>query len=85
MTATEFRETIFRLGLSQRDVAWIFGVHPMTAWRWGKSGLSGPEAIVLRLLTAGKLTPSDVNAARVEEMRARRAAAIQPSGARPTA
>jgi hypothetical protein len=67
MTPTQFREAISHLGLSQVGAAHLFGVNPVTARRWAKSGLSGTATILLRLMLAGKISERDVRRTVVEE------------------
>ena len=66
MTAKQFRATIERLGLSQTRAAALVGADPRTGRRWALDERAVPEcvAILLRLLTAGKITIKDIEAAR---------------------
>lgn len=43
ITGGEIAEIRNELGLTQEELAWIFGVHPQTVSRWER-GESGPEA-----------------------------------------
>jgi hypothetical protein len=64
MTATQYRNALSRLGLSQVGAARLFGVNDVTSRRWAKDGVSGTVAILLRLMVAGKVTIEDVQKAR---------------------
>lgn len=63
MTANQFRAALARLELSQLGAARLFRVGERTARRWAEDGVSGPVAIMLRLMLAGKLTAKDIEAA----------------------
>lgn len=60
MTANQFRTLLGRLELSQLGAARLLRVGDRTARRWAESGITGPAAIVLRLLAAGKITVKDI-------------------------
>lgn len=65
MTAKQFQSAINRLGLSQVGAARLFGSDPRTARRWalGERSIPEPIAILLRLMLAGKITATDIEAA----------------------
>jgi len=60
---TSWSETswMFRLhGL----VARLCHIHPVTAWRWGSTGVpDGPAAVLIRLLAAGKVSARTIEQA----------------------
>jgi hypothetical protein len=64
MTANQFRTALDRLKLSQLGAARLFKVGDRTARRWAEDGTTGPVAILLHLLVAGKITVEDVQNAR---------------------
>lgn len=64
MTANQYRAALKKLELSQVGAARLFGVNDVTSRRWAKDGVSGTVAILLRLMTAGKVSIADVEAAR---------------------
>lgn len=63
MTHTEFRGALDRLGLSQIRAAKLFGVtdRASRSWALGENKIPQSVAILLRLLTAGKITLLDLN------------------------
>lgn len=67
MTPKQFQAAIDRLGLSQVGAAKLVGADPRTARRWASGERSVPEpvAILLRLMLAGKITASDIEAAKL--------------------
>lgn len=66
MTANQFRTALDRLGLSQLGAARLFGADGRTARRWalGERSIPPTVAILLRLLSAGKITTDDIDSAR---------------------
>jgi DNA-binding transcriptional regulator YiaG len=78
MTPNQFRAALDRLDLSQVGVARLLGADERTARRWALGERDVPDcvAIVLRLMTAGKISAEDVEAARrgadVEKRRGKR-------------
>lgn len=62
MTANQYRAALSRLGLTQVGAARLLGVNEATSRRWARYGVTGTAAIVLRLLTAGKVTVEDIEA-----------------------
>ncbi len=62
MTATEYRETIAALGLSQVGAARLLGVDERTSRRWtsGERDIPAPAARFLRFLVAAKIKPERV-------------------------
>jgi DNA-binding transcriptional regulator YiaG len=63
MTANTFRVILNRLKLSQLGAARLLKVGDRTARRWAEQGVTGPAAILFRLLAAGKITAKDIEAA----------------------
>lgn len=65
MTATQFRNTLDKLGLSQLAAARLLQVDGRTARRWvsGERSIPSDVAILLRLLTTKKITVEDIEAA----------------------
>jgi len=66
MTATQFRNALHRLKLSQRGAAKLLGADGRTARRWalGERGIPPSVAILLRLMVAGKITAEDIEKSR---------------------
>lgn len=66
MTPTQFQTAIDRLGLSQVAAAKLVKADPRTARKWVAGVNKVPEcvAILLRLLLAGKVTVTDIEAVR---------------------
>jgi DNA-binding transcriptional regulator YiaG len=66
MTANQFRAALGRLNLSQVGAARLLGANDRTVRRWasGERSIPGDVAILLRLLTAGKISTKDIEAAR---------------------
>jgi DNA-binding transcriptional regulator YiaG len=66
MTATQFRQVLDELGLSQRGFAAWLGVNEKTARDWADTRREGPPAPVAKLLLlmlAKGLSPDQVDAA----------------------
>jgi DNA-binding transcriptional regulator YiaG len=66
MTATDFRDVLEALGLSQRGFAAWLGVNEKTARDWADTRREGPPAPVAKLLLlmqAEGLGPDEVDAA----------------------
>lgn len=66
MTATDFRDVLEALGLSQRGFAAWLGVNEKTARDWADTRREGPPAAVAKLLLlmqAEGLGPDEVDAA----------------------
>ena len=66
MTASQFRNALDRLGLSQLGAARLLGADGRTARRWalGERSIPPTVAILLRLLMADRITAEDIDAAR---------------------
>lgn len=65
MTKNQFRAALDRLGLSQLGAARLFGADGRTARRWalGERSVPNSVAILLRLMLAGKIAQTDIEAA----------------------
>ena len=62
MTPSQFRAALDRLKLSQLGAARLFGVDGRTARRWisGERSVPVTVSILLKLMTAGKVTVADI-------------------------
>lgn len=60
MTSGQFQRAIKCLGITAAEAAALFGATDRTARRWAKHGPPLTEAIMLRLLVAGRITFADV-------------------------
>ena len=60
MTGEEFRRIIESLGYDKPEVSRIFGVTYRQACRWARDGITGPHAILLRLLADGIISPRHI-------------------------
>ena len=50
----ELRRILDRLGITLAELARLLDVHPVSARRWGSTGVpSGPTSILIRLLANG--------------------------------
>jgi hypothetical protein len=57
ISPTELRRILDKLGITLARLAHLCRVHPVSARRWGSTGVpDGPAAILIRLLGAGKIT-----------------------------
>lgn len=68
MTPKQYRAALAALGLTQNEFGELLGVHKGSGRRWAVQGVTGPAAILLRLLEMGKVKVKDVDAARKAEM-----------------
>ena len=64
MTASQYRDALARLDLTQVGAARLLGVNEATSRRWAAHGVTGTAAILLRLTIAGRVDPKDIEAAR---------------------
>ena len=64
MTASQYRDALARLDLTQVGAARLLGVNEATSRRWAAHGVTGTAAILLRLMIAGRVDPKDIEAAR---------------------
>jgi hypothetical protein len=64
MTANQFRAALKSLGLTQAGASGLFRVDERTGRRWAEQGLSGPAAILMRLLVEREITVAQIERAR---------------------
>jgi hypothetical protein len=64
VTAKQYRAAIERLGLSQEAVGELLGASGRSGQNWAAKGPPPAEAILLRLMLAGRITADDVKGAR---------------------
>jgi hypothetical protein len=64
ITPTQYRTALARLDLTQVAAARLLGIGDRTSRRWARHGIRGTGEVLLRLLLAGRITPSDINYAR---------------------
>ena len=71
ISPTELRHILDKLGITLARLAHLCRVHPVSARRWGSTGVpDGPAAVLIRLLGAGKVSARTVErASRVSEPR----------------
>jgi DNA-binding transcriptional regulator YiaG len=62
MTTTEFRDTLYALGLTQAGAASLLGVHHVTVRKWGSGRIHVPPPVerFLRYLVITHTKPSKV-------------------------
>jgi DNA-binding transcriptional regulator YiaG len=64
ISPAELRRILDQLGITLAELAHLCRVHPVSARRWGSTGVpDGPAAVLIRLLAAGK-----INARTIEQM-----------------
>jgi DNA-binding transcriptional regulator YiaG len=64
ISPAELRRILDKLGITLAELAHLCRVHPVSARRWGSTGVpDGPAAILIRLLAASK-----VSARAIEQM-----------------
>jgi transposase len=64
MTPNQYRATLHKLGLSQREAGRILQVGERTSRRWAsEGGIPETAAKLLRLAVAGKITVDDIEGA----------------------
>ena len=68
MTSRQYRAALAALGLTQNEFGELLGVHKGSGRRWAVNGVTGPAAILLRLLEAGKVRTKDIDAVRQAEI-----------------
>ena len=57
ISPTELRRILNKLGFTLAELARLCRIHPVSARRWGSTGVpDGPAAILVRLLEAGEVT-----------------------------
>ena len=64
MTAKQYRAAIERLGLSQERAGELLGASKRSGQNWAANGPPPAEAILIRLMLAGKVTAGDIEGAR---------------------
>jgi hypothetical protein len=53
----ELRRALNKLGFTLAELAELCRIHPVSARRWGSTGVpDGPAAVLIRLLEAGEVT-----------------------------
>ena len=67
----ELRRILDKLGITLAELAHLCRVHPVSARRWGSTGVpDGPAAVLIRLLAAGHVTAKAIKrASRASEPR----------------
>lgn len=60
LSARQYRTLLAEHELTQADSARLLGVNDGSARRWASNGVMGAAALVLRLLSTGKLTIQDL-------------------------
>jgi DNA-binding transcriptional regulator YiaG len=62
LTPAKLRSLIEHLGLSQAEVARLFGVtsRAVQFWVTGERPISGPALVLFKLLDCGKIKPKDL-------------------------
>jgi hypothetical protein len=65
MTSDQYRAGLTQLELTQVGFAALLGLHDVTTRRWARFGVSGPPAILLQLMVDAKITPADIEQARI--------------------
>lgn len=63
MTSAQYQSSLKRLGLDRFDAQRLFGSNKRTCERWwyGETRVPPAVAILLRLLTSGKITVADLS------------------------
>ena len=53
---TELRRILDKLGITLAELAQLCHIHPVSARRWGSTGVpDGPAAVLIHLLKSGKI------------------------------
>ena len=61
---TELRRILDKLGITLAELARLCHIHPVSARRWGSTGVpDGPAAVLIRLLDTGKVSVQTVERA----------------------
>lgn len=60
LSARQYRALLAEQGLTQAESARLLGVNDGSARRWAATGVMGAAALVLRLLSSGKITIRDI-------------------------
>ena len=64
MTPKQYRAAIERLGLSQERAGELLGASKRSGQNWAAKGPPPAEAILIKLMLAGKITQEDIEASR---------------------
>jgi hypothetical protein len=57
----ELRRILDKLGFTLAELAQLCRIHPVSARRWGSTGVpDGPAAVLIRLLDAGKISAKTI-------------------------
>jgi DNA-binding transcriptional regulator YiaG len=57
ISPTELRRILDKLGITLAELAHLCRVHPVSARRWGSTGVpDGPAVVLIHLLGAGKIS-----------------------------
>jgi hypothetical protein len=57
ISPTELRRILDKLGITLTELANLCRIHPVSARRWGSTGVpDGPAAVLIRLIAAGKIS-----------------------------
>jgi hypothetical protein len=57
----ELRRILDRLGFTLAELAHLCRIHPVSARRWGSTGVpDGPAAVLIRLLEAGEVSAKTI-------------------------
>ena len=64
ISPTELRRILDKLDITLAELADLCRVHPVSARRWGSTGVpDGPAAVLIRLLAAGKISARTIGRA----------------------
>ena len=61
ISPTELRRILDKLDITLAELAHLCRIHPVSARRWGSTGVpDGPAAVLIRLLAAGKISVTTI-------------------------
>ena len=64
ISPAELRRILDKLGITLAELARLCRIHPVSARRWGSTGVpDGPAAVLIRLLAAGKISAKTIERA----------------------
>ena len=64
ISPTELRRILDKLGITLTELAGHCRIHPVSARRWGSTGVpDGPAAVLIRLIAAGKISARTIERA----------------------
>ena len=70
ISPTELRRILDKLDITLAELADLCRVHPVSARRWGSTGVpDGPAAVLIHLLAAGKISAKTIGRARAAKPR----------------